>query len=158
MKPKTSSETNGEKIAPRVVKTDMGAAGVEPTFTRETAENSKHRFDHCHLLNQVALCSRSRSFPAATTDGFGLSKWLITLSQKNISVNSSSGFLPRAKHVQLPSTPRIWDPFSRGQRNPNASCNLGWKRHLVSTRGSQSLRHPTERLLFFLLVLIPLFP
>lgn len=74
MKPKNSSEARGEKIAPRIVITDMGAAGVGPTFACETAENSKHRFDRCHLLNQVALYNRSRSFHAATTDGFGLSK------------------------------------------------------------------------------------
>lgn len=74
MKSKASSETRGEKIALRVVKIDIGAAGVRPTLACQTAENSKHRFDHCHLLNQVALRSRSRSFPAARTDGFGLSK------------------------------------------------------------------------------------
>lgn len=48
MKPKASSEARGEKIAPRVVVIDMGAAGVGPTPARQTAENSKHRFDHCH--------------------------------------------------------------------------------------------------------------
>jgi len=26
----------------------MGATEVAPTFTRETEENSKHRFDHYH--------------------------------------------------------------------------------------------------------------
>lgn len=63
-----------KKIAARLVRTDMGTAGVGPTFAGQTAEKSKHRFDHCHLLlNQVALCSRSRSSPAARTDGFGLS-------------------------------------------------------------------------------------
>lgn len=74
MKPKASPEARGEKIALTIVIIDMGAAGVRSTPARQTAENSKHRFDHCHLLNQVALCSRSRSFPAASTDGFGLSK------------------------------------------------------------------------------------
>lgn len=104
MKPQTSSEARDEKFPPRAVIADVGAAAVRPIFACETAENSNHRFDHWHLLNQVALCSRSRSFPAATTDGFGLSKWLTTQSQRNVWVNSSSGSLPRAKQVQLPST------------------------------------------------------
>lgn len=127
VKPQVSSEARGEKIALRVVIIDMGAAGVRPTLAYQTAENSKHRFDHCHLLNQVALCSRSRSFPAARTDGFGLSKWLITQFQRNTRVNSCSGTLPKGKQVQVPSTPRKWDPFTGGQRNTNASCSLAGK-------------------------------
>lgn len=38
MKPKTSSEARGEKVVPRVVITDMAAAGVGPTFTCETED------------------------------------------------------------------------------------------------------------------------
>lgn len=126
-KPKASSEARGEKIALRVVIIDMGAAGVRPILACQTAENSKHRFDHCHLLNQAALYSRSRSYPAARTDGFGLSKWLLTQLQRNIWVNSHSGFLPKGKQVQLPSTRRKWDPFTRVQRSTNQSCSLAGK-------------------------------
>lgn len=155
MKPKNKSEARGEIIAPWGVITDMSAAGMGPTFTCETAENSEHRFDHCHLLNQVALYSRSRSFPTAMTDGFGLSKWLITQPQRNGWIPALAPCLEQSKCNCQPLL-GFKRPLHKGTGNPHVSCFLGWERHTVSTRGSQSLQHLVKRLVF-LLVLIPFF-